>query len=976
MKFFCVPLFVCCVALCALATGNDNLLPNGSFQHRLQNWWGTDHTTISGMPPVATLKAVNANANLNSDRLTFGKAIFADRTYRIQCKLRSLELSAGTFAASITLFRADSTYAGQFYFARRAPGVLDTQWQNAELRFGRGTRYEFPPDAVSACVRFAFWDASGKCSGAIEIAEVEWVELNSGTANAIEPAETAPVAAGRFLRHEALNGKNYYFLEAESLAAPGAVRGRLENQKQWTLARSAMPNESGDASLVRPEWRNPAPVKAEIPIDQPGKYHLWARIGTFKTWGKSGITFTLNGARFPIETNADDMHIGDAYSWIRITDRPLELTDSLSMQFINDRHANNFTSIDLFMLTDDTDYVPERQLPPRHFFSILPDRGVPAQGRFWHPAMLQTPVYLCAGSSQQFLLQLRNFTAKPLQNFALELTLPESVTLEDPTRSKRWSGDENKWKNPHFIDHSPDRVEHQIIERNGLKFNRYSLFFDRPIPPYRPQEKTSTLFFVVLSAAPSSKPGRYPITTKLFGETTEQTLEILDALNAPAAPGYAWGVDAIYASLLSEKEQTKLLESFENAGVTVWASRVRESDPALSLRNREHWQRVRQRSRLKLANWGEFWWPGTPYTDESKRYVEKFPETLGVWRADDRGLSIAGKLVCPTTLLSDNDHYLSEHLEKYAKLLKENGITEVMEDVEYSSPLSYCFDDRCKRAFAQYAKLDPEKIATLTPEELLARYQDQWVDFRCHQNSLILDKMSRMVRKLYPEVRFKLFCGYQSDWVKRRYGVDWPQLFKLPEVNGAYVGGGMPGTPEQISAIKELSSGNRKEFISMANATMSFPSGFDEIGGRSPAYLEARIVHDMMCGSAGIFIWWWGTLDGRCLKAFETGASLAKNYRDILLDGKHIYRKAGENADFYLLTAENHRGKLVALANPSQFAEDMVNDPESVMSEFRGPGPYLNLRTGMLDSRNTIRQRLNERFTSGGYELWFIEASK
>jgi hypothetical protein len=613
-------------------------------------------------------------------------------------------------------------------------------------------------------------------------------------------------------------------------------------------------------SLIRPDTKVAASASAAIKCS-PGKYNLWVRIGTFRPWQEQTVTINVNGKKFLVNAPALDRALDKAFSWAKVSPAPLKIGKELKLTVINTPNPERLKALDCFLLTSDLNYKPQKQLPAWQYFTVLPYNGPALEADFWHPRHLQTPVYVCQNSTQQFLIRLRNYSGKPLKSFKIALTLPEGVTILDPSRKLRWQGDNKKFKHPHFIGDSPTSIEFKNVKINGKNYNQYNLVYKNRLKPYDVCEKVGTLTFLTLRSDNKIAPGKYQVTMlpcdpakNWKGTTVKQTLEILPELKSAYSPRYNWGVDAIYAAFLSPQEQDQLLETFNKAGINLWASRVREVNPSLAARNREHWQRVRKVNNMRVVNWSEWFWPGSPYTDESLKYCKKHPEALGVWRNDDRGKSLAGKLICPTYLLSDKSSYLQEHMEKLCRLLKDNGINEYLEDVEYSSPLSYCFCKRCKKSFSKFSRVPYNKVKDLDGEQIIKQYRKQWVTFRCHQNTQIVDKLTSIAHKLYPQLKFKLFCGYQSWAVRNRYGVDWEQLLKLPNVAGAYIGGGMPGTAAQINQTMEWSRQNKKEFLSMGNATLSFPHGYDEMCTRDPAYLESRIIHDIMCGSGGIFI--------------------------------------------------------------------------------------------------------------------------
>ena len=976
-----MPIFLCFFAFCVSA----EILNNGNFEHGLKSWWFYPKTSKnvkiikSGTPRNEYLQLAPQAANLgvNSYKLAVGKTLNPQKSYKVSYSLKVENINKGAAAVSLVFFGKNKSQK-QLFLQRIKKGTK-TNWKEYSVMIGKGTRFPIPSQADYGIFRVSFWDKSGKASGKLLLDDVKIAEVQDFKTIKVPDIKNTDIGIIKS-RHETKNGNDYYWIEAENMVPPAAKLGSWEYRNAWNHRKYGMPNDSMEHSLVRPYTKTIAKATAAIKC-KPGKYNLWLRIGTFRPWKEQTVTITVNGKKFNIAAKAVDRALNKAFSWVKVSTASIETQDQLKLSVENSPHPERMKALDCFLLTSDLNYKPQKQLPPWQYFTVLPYNGPTLEADIWHPRHLETPVYVCRDSAQQFLVRLRNYSKDYLKNFKIELLLPYGVSLIDPSRKLRWEGDDKKFKHPHFIADSPESIEHKITTINGKKFNKYNLVYKKPLKPYNVCEKVSTLTFITLQADKSIKPGKYQLTVRPFdpaqkwqGATVKQNLEILPALKGKASPQYNWGVDAIYAAFLSEKEQDSLLKSFADASINIWASRVRETNPSLAIRNQQHWQRVNKIKNMKVVNWSEWFWPGSPFTDESLKYCKAHPEALGVWRNDDRGKSLAGKLICPSHLLSAKSTYLEEHMKKLCHLLKANGIDEYLEDVEYSSPLSYCFCERCKKEFSKFSGIDYTKTKELTPDQLLAKYRKQWVSFRCNQNAKLVDKLTRIAHDLYPELKFKLFCGYQSWAVSNRYGVDWEQLLKLPYVSGAYIGGGMPGTAAQINQAMEWSRKNKKEFLSMGNATLSFPHGYDEMGTRDQAYLESRIIHDIMCGSNGLFIWWWGTLDGRCLKAFETGSRIAAEYGDIMINGEHKFSPVGLTKDFYLLTASNKRGKLICLANPSRFTEDKVLTPSAVMGNFPKNTKALNVISGKQETYDEVSKRVNSVYRKGDVSLWFIPA--
>jgi len=963
------------------------IVKNGDFENGLKGWWYYPKKTknvkiINSAAPHGKsllLAPENTNLGVNSYNLPVGTALNPEKSYKVSFELKIKNLKKGTAAVSLVFFNKNKKFHKQLFLHRIKQGSK-TDWEKYSVQIGNGTRLQIPSSAAYAIFRVSFWDRSGKCKGEILVDNIKITESVPVKLIKIPKNKTTDIGIIK-ARYETKNGQKFYWIEAEYMVPKEAYLGSWQYRNTWNYRKYGMPNDSMEHSLVRPLSKSAASATAAIKC-KAGKYNLWLRVGTFRPWKEQTLSVVVNGKKYNIAAKAIDRALNKAFTWVKVSPEPLEIGKELKLTVNNTPNPARMKVLDCFLLTSDLQYRAPKQLPSWGYFTVLPYNGPAVEADFWHPRHLETPVYICQNSAQQFLIRMRNYSKKAVKNFKLELTLPEGVTILDPSRKLRWKGDGKKFRHPHFIGDSPSSIEHKVISVKGKKYNQYNLIYTKAILPYDVCGKVATLTFLTLQTDKSIAPGKYQLTMKPFdpsqkwqGATVKQELDILSELKGIASKRYNWGVDAIYAAFLSPQEQNMLLKTFDKAGVNLWASRVRELNPPLAARNQEHWQRVKKMKNMKVVNWSEWFWPGSPYTDESLKYCKKHPEALGVWRNDDRGKSLVGKLICTTYLLSNKSSYLEEHMEKLCRLLKANGINEYLEDVEYSSPLSYCFCERCKKSFATYSGIAYDKLKDLDGDQVIKKYRKQWTAFRCLQNTQIVDKLTRIAHRLYPQLKFKLFCGYQSWAVRNRYGVDWEQLLKLPHVAGAYIGGGMPGTAEQINQTMKLSRQNKKEFLSMGNATLSFPHGFDEMGTRDPAYLEARIIHDIMCGSGGIFIWWWGTLDGRCLKVFETGSKLAASYGDIMLDGKHTYRPIGLTKDFNLLTSSNKRGKLICLANPSRYTEDRVLNPGKVMKNFPKNQKILNVLTGKDETFKQIAKRIESVYRKGDVSLWFVPNS-
>ncbi len=978
-KFF----IICCI-LSILSQMHGQNVFTGNFEQGLKYWRvipaNAGSVKIEKSADGRNLLEIapkDANLELNSCALKIDKDLNAAGTYKISYEMNVTAVSAGNFTVSLVFNDAKDKPLKLYLTSAFTVGQKTEGWDKYTFKFGANSEYPFPDGTASVIISLAFREESGKSSGKVMIDNIGISKVMPSTP---VPPEIKATDAGLIpARFEDPADKDYYWFEAESFAPDDAVYGSLKYRNAWTRVKVGIPNESSMHSLVRPQAGNEAEAAAFIKISRSGRYNLWVRMGSLSQWGPQRIAVEVNGQKFKAEPPPEDQLLNDAFTWVKLNPEPLKLrrTRPVTLKIRNDTEPQNPAFVDCFLLTEDLQYVPAKQIPCQRYYTVFPYDGPLVEADIWSAARLETPVYICKDSAQQFLMQIRNLSGKPQKNLCITITLPEGVTLDSPVPPQ----DSKPLKNHPLEIPPPANFEHKVITEFGKTLNQYSLTYDKEIAPFDLNHKTASLTFLVLNADSKIAPGSYNIKIRCATPDEHkqiagiiQQLEVLPELKSAYSKEYDWGVDTIYSSLLNPEQQKKILDTFEKAGMTIWAARPGEAVPDLAARNQEHWKLLSARKHLRLVGWGEWWWPGNPYTDESREYIQNHPDSAGIWRNDPLGKSLTNKLICPEYLIrGQSETYIRNHIEKLIPLLRDHGIKEYLEDAEYSSPLSFCFCNRCKQAFANHSGIPYATVKDMDGDTLVSTYKNRWIDFRCAQNTELLDRITTMARQIYPEINFNLSSGYPSaSSSKQRSGIDWEQLVKLKNINGVYVADELSGSAAKIVQMAEWTKSNQKTFATMAKGTLSLPDNPEEIDARNQAGLEARIVHDIMCGAGGILVWWWGTFDGRCMKAFETGTRIGAEYGDILRQGTLNRKKAGLSEDFYLLTAENSRGKLVCLVNTSFVCEDIVLAPETVLKELPEKTIFLNVLSGKTETREDIRKRLDSSYKRGNTSVWFF----
>lgn len=127
--------------------------------------------------------------------------------------------------------------------------------------------------------------------------------------------------------------------------------------------------------------------------------------------------------------------------------------------------------------------------------------------------------------------------------------------------------------------------------------------------------------------------------------------------------------------------------------------------------------------------------------------------------------------ICPTVLLDTDNEFMPKLREWLTVRIKDNPYELVDWDHEFPSnyPSSVCLCERCRKAFAAWAKLD----AVPSPEQIWGQHEQQWLSFRCWQNARMAGLLREACKAANPDLPFSVYSGYQNDHTLGTYGVDW-----------------------------------------------------------------------------------------------------------------------------------------------------------------------------------------------------------
>jgi hypothetical protein len=977
--FISILLFVNCLSagdwmLDDFESGGKNwYFPSGTQTARIESS-GDEHGN------VLLMIADNSNLAVSSPIIKLGQELSTTESYELFYEVKLNSITAGKLSVSLVFSDVNNKFIKQYFIKNFEENQTTAGWQFYNTVFGNNTEMPFPEGASTLQIRFSFWNTNGISSGQAMFDHIRII--SSSTYNRIA-RDTVKNTDAEIIepRFEINNEHHYYWIEAEKLAPADAFYGSFKYRHAWSKVKNSMQNESGDCALIRPMMRTQAQATAAFRTGRSGYYNMWLRAKSTKSTVPAGITCDWNGRMFDIHIPSTEANYSENYSWIKVNPTAVKIkrTKTNIVKFSNNLNPAQNLLIDAFLVTDDLNYVPPEKLPPHQYFSVLPYSGNSICATFWHPARLNTSLYICRDSSQNFLMQLRNMCSTPLNNFAIEITLPEGITIDNPINSTfpaNYAG-----LNGVFTSSIPNEFNEQKVSIENRIYNRYILKYKKDIQPYDLENNLRSLFFLVLNADKKIVEGSYQVAIKVLGDKITpgnyiQNIEIIPELEAAKPRLYEWGVDAIYSPLLNITSQKKIMQSFERAGVTVWAERITAGDPILSAKNREQWKMLVGSKNMRLVNWGDWWWPGCYNNESSRDYLRRHPDAIGAWRNDEIGNALAGKLLCPQYLIQGSgESYIREHLEKMVAELLDNGAREYIENLECSNPESFCFCPNCKQEFSEFSGIPIQLIKDLNADRLLLLHKNKWTEFRCRQNAKIVDKITTMARQINPEITIRVFGDLPNSIAKTRFGTDWQRLLKIKNIEGIYAGGNTY-LAEHLAELSEMCRQERKSLVTLVKSTLGMPFGNNDLGLRNQAYLEAKIIHDIMCGSNGVYIWWWGTLDGRCLTAIANASKIGEEFGDIILGGQRTIKKIGVTSEFVLITVANNRGKLVALVNPSLYSEDMILEPAQVLGVFPEKTEITNLITRKIEKNDTIRARVDGVFRQGDFAIWYIPCVK
>ena len=175
---------------------------------------------------------------------------------------------------------------------------------------------------------------------------------------------------------------------------------------------------------------------------------------------------------------------------------------------------------------------------------------------------------------------------------------------------------------------------------------------------------------------------------------------------------------------------------------------------------------------------------------------------------------------------------------------------------------------------------------TVTPEEILEKYQAEWIKYNCEQSNNIAALTRELIDEQYPDRLLKVYSGYEYDFdpykdlTRRLYAVDWNSM---ADTFIDYAGAGYYGSRQDLSHTAEVLSG-RTVYIPAEMYVENFLT--KNIGDLSPEKWAMRLIEVFMnSGMRGMTYWYANDMDGAALIAVSEFTKFVLLVEDFALRG-------------------------------------------------------------------------------------------
>ncbi|MBU0716100.1 MAG: hypothetical protein KJ964_12155 [Verrucomicrobia bacterium] len=185
-------------------------------------------------------------------------------------------------------------------------------------------------------------------------------------------------------------------------------------------------------------------------------------------------------------------------------------------------------------------------------------------------------------------------------------------------------------------------------------------------------------------------------------------------------------------------------------------------------------------------------------------------------------------------------------------------------DLEFG-PKHCCFCDRCIGNFAERYQITEK----LTPELILEKHAEQWVNFWCKVWADITGMFRDGLKAVVPDGRMYLYSAYQDPGNRRQYCIDWTLAGPACDVAVAGYGWNQETIGNTVSALK----------------------GKPLLGGvlyyLPPRRMDLKLeyVKLILSGCSGVMQYTWAPMDGLDYMRVSEAIALLAEYEEFFVDG-------------------------------------------------------------------------------------------
>lgn len=239
----------------------------------------------------------------------------------------------------------------------------------------------------------------------------------------------------------------------------------------------------------------------------------------------------------------------------------------------------------------------------------------------------------------------------------------------------------------------------------------------------------------------------------------------------------------------------------------------------------------------------------------------------------------------------DNNSPMKEWLKRYNDekdpIYKENFAgMEFDFEPKPADILSSCFCDRCREVFKERTGID---IKGLSPDDIISKYKNEWIDFRVRQYEQILSLVYKMTKEINPDWPLYLSSHYLLlDEEKNRAfinltGQDMRRFVRHCD----YL---LPMIYKDPLYIYDhlLYNQNNLETNIVPTVHLNRSGSFDYPDIQTPEYIAIETVYTASMKVGKIALYAGNHLDGEYFKMLDTTLSSLANFEDFYFEGEDI----------------------------------------------------------------------------------------